>query len=90
MARDSKKWVGEWIVVERRQGKGGPPKLGITITRREGKSHDRNRFKRIVREAFRLARPQLPEGLEILVRPRSAALKAKMQNIQADLLTAIL
>ena len=33
----------------------------------------RNRFKRLLREAFRLNREKLPAGIDLIVIPRSAA-----------------
>lgn len=60
-----------------------PTKLGITVTRKYGKAHERNRFKRVVREAFRLCRHQLPMGLELNIRPRNCV----GQLIPADLIT---
>jgi ribonuclease P protein component len=46
-----------------------PAKLGITVAKKWGKSHERNRFKRVIREAFREMHPTLPNGLEINVSP---------------------
>jgi ribonuclease P protein component len=86
MAQGSQRYIGQWIVIDVRQGRGKDPKLGITVTRRYGKSHQRNRFKRIVREAFRLSRHSFKEGIEIVVKPRSSAIQAKMQDIQTELL----
>src|SRR5437868_1957361 len=37
-------------------------KLGITVSRKYGNAVMRNRFKRLVREAFRVRREQLPKG----------------------------
>jgi len=45
-------------------------RLGITVSKKQGDSVKRNRFKRLVREAFRLFRPQDIGGIDLNVRPR--------------------
>ena len=81
--------VGQWVIIDVRQGRGMHSKLGITVTRRFGKAHERNRFKRIVREAYRLSFRQFPETLSILVKPRTQAHQAKMQDIHQELLVSV-
>ena len=60
-------------------------RLGITITTKFGIAPLRNRFKRVVREAFRLE-PK-PEGLflDIVVRPRQKFERITIKEIRADL-----
>ncbi|WP_375793929.1 ribonuclease P protein component [Chlamydia sp. 12-01] len=45
-------------------------KLGITVSKKFGKAHKRNYFKRIVREAFRQQRHSLP-ACQIVVMPKN-------------------
>jgi len=46
------------------------PRLGLSVSRRIGKAHDRARWKRLIREAFRLSQDELPPGLDLVVIPR--------------------
>jgi ribonuclease P protein component len=46
------------------------PRLGLSVSRKVGGAVVRNRWKRLLREAFRLARPQLPPGVDLIVVPR--------------------
>jgi ribonuclease P protein component len=46
------------------------PRLGVSASRRLGIAVVRNRWKRLLREAFRLTRSQLPAGIDLIVIPR--------------------
>lgn len=86
IAQDCKRNVGYWIIIDSRKTNHSSTRLGITASRHYGMAVDRNRFKRIVREAFRLCRLQLQPGFDLNIKPRQAARKAKPADIQTELL----
>jgi ribonuclease P protein component len=46
-------------------------RLGVSVSRKKiRKAHDRNRVKRLIREAFRLGKADLPAGIDLVVVPR--------------------
>src|SRR5262245_50732213 len=49
------------------------PRLGLSVSRRIGPAVVRNRWKRLLREAFRLERTKLPAGIDLVVVPRQGA-----------------
>lgn len=76
---------GKWIFLEILPKKEGSSRLGITVTKKFGLSHERNRFKRLVREAYRTLSPIVP-CIDFIVRPRGNHDKTlKMQDVQNDL-----
>jgi ribonuclease P protein component len=62
--------ASEWLLIY--GCKNGLPhsRLGLSVSRKWGKAHDRNRIRRLYREAFRLSKQQLPKGLDFILIPR--------------------
>lgn len=61
-------------------------RLGITVSKRYGRAHQRNRIKRLLREAFRLSYSLLPRGMDLNVRPKKTAFEASMPAVREELL----
>ena len=65
------------------------PRLGITVSSKMAKAHIRNRFKRIIREIFRLNKHVLSKNLEINVLAKSLDKNLNYIEIEKDFLNMI-
>ena len=76
------------VVVVPNQGQ--VTRLGLSVGKRVWKSAvKRNRVRRVFREAFRLALPQLPVGVDVIMIPGRPALEANALAISRDLLRLV-
>jgi ribonuclease P protein component len=66
-----RQWAAPLLIVARPNGLGFN-RLGLSVSRRQGRAVTRNRMKRLIREAFRLAQHDLPQGYDLVVSVRAA------------------
>jgi ribonuclease P protein component len=60
------------------------PRLGLSVSRKVGRAVVRNRWKRLLREAFRLSQHELPRGVDLVVIPRPEA-KPTLEAVRGSL-----
>jgi ribonuclease P protein component len=83
-AKLGKRFVGKYLCVDFRLA-GKTARLGISASSKFGDAPERNRFKRLVREAFRLNFSRLVQG-DFHVIPRKFAKSATLDQIIKELL----
>jgi ribonuclease P protein component len=74
----------EWLIVYACPNSLPFTRLGLSVSRKVGGAVERNRRRRLFREAFRLTRHQIPTGLDLILIPRGPA-----EPPLADLLEAL-
>jgi len=77
--------VGRYIVVHVAANECGVTRLGAGSTKRLGNAVARNRAKRTVREAFRLVKQKLPEGVDMVALPKVPWRSPTVEQLKADL-----
>jgi ribonuclease P protein component len=63
------------------------PRIGITVTRKFGKSVERNRARRLLREVFRKNKWLVPPGVDIVINVKGPLAEAGYSELERDFIT---
>jgi len=80
--------VTPWVAVYFRKNRLNVNRLGITASKKIGGAVQRNRARRIIKEAYRLTEPRLNKGFDIVIVARKKAVYGKMWDIKKSLIYA--
>jgi ribonuclease P protein component len=64
----------EWLIVYACENELPHLRLGLSVSRKVGQATQRNRLRRLLREAFRLTRHEMPPGFDLVLIPRRSEL----------------
>jgi ribonuclease P protein component len=65
----------------------GTVRIGITATRKMGNSVERNRARRLVREAFRRNKWLVPHGVDIVINVKHSLVEAGYRDFEGEFIT---
>lgn len=85
--RGAKK-IGKFVIVHLLENNLGYPRLGITVSKKLGKAYVRNRWKRLIREIFRLNKQKLPP-MDIVITVKKGYKPPKYKELEEDILLTI-
>ena len=76
-----------FLVLYARKNRSGSNRVGITVSKKLGKAHVRNRVRRRIREVYRLNEEQFQPGWDIVVVVRSKAVDAEFSRLTKSYLS---
>lgn len=76
-----------YLVLYARKNRTNGNRVGITVSKKLGKAHIRNRIRRRIREVYRLNEDRFQSGWDIVVVARSKALDAPFDKLTGSYLS---
>ena len=80
-------YAGPYVVLYARKNRAGINRVGITVGKKLGKAHIRNRIRRRIREVYRLNEDRFQSGWDIVVVARSRALDVSFDRLTESYLS---
>lgn len=77
---------GRLLVVYALDAPEEPRRVGVVTSRRVGNAVTRNRGRRLLREAYRLHKHELPEHLQLVMVARTAISHKKLRDVETEML----
>ena len=79
--------AGPYLVLYARKNRTDTNRVGITVSKKLGKAHIRNRIRRRLREVYRLNEDKFQPGWDIVVVARSRAITAPFDKLKEGFLS---
>lgn len=79
---------GDWVTVvvwPRRKGEIPDARIGVSVSKEHGGAVRRNKIKRLLREAFRLERVQLPDNVDVVLIPKKREERLPLAELRSEL-----
>jgi ribonuclease P protein component len=83
--RTGRKAVGRLMVMWTRADEGADRRVGVVASRKVGGAVQRNRARRLLREAYRINRPDFHGALDVVLVARRDILKAGGEEVSREL-----
>ena len=80
-------FAGPYVVLYARKNRTGTNRVGITVSKKLGKAHIRNRIRRRLREVYRLNEEKFLPGWDIVLVGRGKALDGNFSAITTSFLS---